>query len=71
MCSVIVQNADANNANYNALQLTLTRQFSHGFSLLAGYVWSKSQDFIYIDPANITLTLSDQTAGHFRNGSRS
>lgn len=57
----IVQNADANDANYNALQLTLTRQFSHGFSLLASYVWSKSMDFTSIDPANITLTLSDQT----------
>lgn len=59
--SQIVQNADANNANYNGLQLTLTRQFLHGFSLLAGYVCSKSQDLIYIDPANNTLTLSDQT----------
>ncbi|MBV9180281.1 MAG: TonB-dependent receptor [Acidobacteria bacterium] len=57
----IVENADANNANYNALQLTLTRQFSRGISLLAGYVWSKSMDFTSIDPANITLTLSDQT----------
>jgi hypothetical protein len=57
----IVQNADANNANYNALQATLTRSFSHGFSLLASYVWSKSMDITSIDPANITLTLSDQT----------
>jgi hypothetical protein len=56
----IVENADANNANYNALQLTLTRRFTHGFSLLASYVWSKSMDISSIDPANITLTLSDQ-----------
>jgi hypothetical protein len=56
----IVQNADANNANYNALQLTLTRRFSHGFQLLASYVWSKSMDISSIDPANITLTLSNQ-----------
>jgi hypothetical protein len=56
----IVQNADANNANYNALQLTLTRQFVHNFSVLASYVWSKSMDFISIDPANITLTQSNQ-----------
>ncbi len=59
--SQIVQNSDANNANYNALQLTLTRRFEHGFSLLASYVWSKSMDISSIDPANITLTLSDQT----------
>lgn len=59
--SQIVQNADANNANYNALQLTLTHRFEHGFSVLASYVWSKSMDISSIDPANITLTLSDQT----------
>jgi hypothetical protein len=57
----IVQNDDANNANYNALQATLTRRFSQGFSLLASYVWSKSMDISSIDPANITLTLSNQT----------
>jgi hypothetical protein len=56
----IVENADANNANYNALQVTLTRSFAHGFSLLASYVWSKSMDISSIDPANITLTLSNQ-----------
>jgi hypothetical protein len=56
----IVENADVNNANYNALQLTLTRKFQHGFSVLASYVWSKSMDISSIDPANITLTLSDQ-----------
>ena len=56
----IVQNDDANNASYNALQATLTRRFSHGFSLLASYVWSKSMDISSIDPANITLTLSNQ-----------
>jgi hypothetical protein len=57
----IVENADANNANYSALQMTLTRRLSHGFSMLASYVWSKSMDISSIDPANITLTLSDQT----------
>ena len=58
--SQIVQNADANNANYNALQITITRHFSRGFSLLGNYVWSKSMDISSIDPANITLTLSNQ-----------
>jgi hypothetical protein len=58
--SQIVQNADANNANYNALQFTLTRSFEHGFSILASYSWSKSMDISSIDPANITLTLSNQ-----------
>ena len=58
--SQIVQNADANNANYNALQITITRRFTRGFSVLGNYVWSKSMDISSIDPANITLTLSNQ-----------
>jgi hypothetical protein len=58
--SQIVQNADANNANYNALQFTITRRFTHGLSILGNYVWSKSMDITSIDPANITLTLSNQ-----------
>jgi hypothetical protein len=30
------------NANYDALQATLERRFSHGFQLSAGYTWSKA-----------------------------
>ncbi|QHN03582.1 hypothetical protein FTO74_09520 [Granulicella sp. WH15] len=56
----IVQNADAGNATYNALQTTLTKRLTHGFSFLASYVYAKSLDISSIDPANITLTLSDQ-----------
>ena len=56
----IVENDPAGNATYNALQMTLTRRFSHGFSLLANYVWSKSIDISSNDPSNITLTLSNQ-----------
>jgi hypothetical protein len=56
----IVENDPANNASYNALQATLTHRFSHGFSILASYVWSKSLDISSGDPSNITLTLSDQ-----------
>ena len=37
----IVENDPAGNASYNALQLTLTKRFSHGVSLLANHVWSK------------------------------
>jgi hypothetical protein len=56
----IVQNDDAGNATYNALQATLTKKMTHGVSLSASYVWSKSIDISSIDPANITLTLSNQ-----------
>jgi hypothetical protein len=57
----IVENDPAGNASYNALQATLTRRFTHGFSLLASYVWAKSIDISSVDPSNITLTLSNQT----------
>ena len=56
----IVENDPAGNASYDALQLTLTRRFAHGVSLLANYVWSKSIDITSNDPSNITLTLSNQ-----------
>ncbi len=56
----IVQNEPAGNGTYNALQVTVTRRFAHGFSLLANYVWSKSIDITSNDPSNITLTLSNQ-----------
>lgn len=56
----IVENDDASNASYDSLQVTLTRRFSHGFSLLANYVWSKSIDIQSEEPQNITLTLSNQ-----------
>lgn len=56
----IVENDDASNASYDSLQVTLTRRFSHGFSILANYVWSKSIDIQSEEPQNITLTLSNQ-----------
>jgi hypothetical protein len=52
---------DEGNASYNSLQATLTHSMSHGFSLLASYVWAKSMDISSVEPSNITLTLSDQS----------
>jgi Carboxypeptidase regulatory-like domain len=56
----IVENDPAGSGSYNSLQATLTHRFSHGVSLLASYVFAKSLDISSIEPANITLTLSNQ-----------
>ncbi|HVU48526.1 MAG TPA: carboxypeptidase regulatory-like domain-containing protein [Terracidiphilus sp.] len=42
--SNIIQAAMVGNANYNSLQLTLSKKMSHGLSLLANYTWSKTLD---------------------------
>lgn len=46
----------ANNTSYNSLQAILTKQFSHGFSVKASYVWSKLLDYVSQDPANDNAT---------------
>lgn len=56
----IVQNNDAGNASYNSLQTTLTKKMTHGVSFSGSYVWSRSIDLSSIDPANTTLTMSNQ-----------
>lgn len=49
------------NNNYNSLQASITRQFSHGFSLLANYVWSKALDTEDPSPAGgAGLTLANE-----------
>src|ERR1039457_5738391 len=42
--SDIVEAAMVGSANFNSLQATLDRKFSHGLSLLANLTWSKSFD---------------------------
>ncbi|HXE13073.1 MAG TPA: carboxypeptidase regulatory-like domain-containing protein [Bryobacteraceae bacterium] len=42
----ITQNTSGSNGSYNALQLTLEKRFSHGFSLSTNYTWSKSLDAV-------------------------
>jgi hypothetical protein len=42
--SQIVEAAMIGSANFNSLQLTLTKKMQHGLSLLANYTWSKTLD---------------------------
>ncbi len=41
---LIADQQTAGNASYNSLQTTLNRRFSHGFTLLANYTYSKAID---------------------------
>ncbi len=56
----IVESEPSGNGSYNSLQATLTKRFTHGFSVDASYVWSKSMDITSNGPQNIVLTLSNQ-----------
>lgn len=46
------QNVAGANSNYNALQLSLEKRFSRGFTMSANYTWSKS-----IDPMSYSTDL--------------
>jgi hypothetical protein len=49
------------NSTYNALQMSLRKQFSHGVSFLASYTYSKTLDDV--STFNITGSASQSTAG--------
>src|SRR6185295_14475878 len=48
----ITELEDVINASYNALQLSLNKRFSHGFTVLASYTYSKSIDNISLETDN-------------------
>lgn len=61
--SRITQVDPAGNSSYNALQATVTRRFSHQFSLLASYVLARQIDFVSNDPQSVlTLVNEDNIA---------
>jgi hypothetical protein len=37
------------NSNYNALQVSIDKRYSNGFTLLASYTWSKTLDYISVN----------------------
>jgi hypothetical protein len=42
--SFILTDEGRANSEYNGLQITLRKEYSHGFTLLSGYTWAKSLD---------------------------
>ncbi len=51
----IAQTQTAANAHYDSLQMSLTRRFSHGFTLMANFTLSKSIDIASDDQLNPTV----------------
>jgi hypothetical protein len=51
----IAESESAANADYSSLQVSLTRRFSRGFTLMANYTWSKSMDIASDDQLNPTV----------------
>jgi Carboxypeptidase regulatory-like domain/TonB-dependent Receptor Plug Domain len=43
--STWVQESEINSSNYNALQAKFTKRYSHGWTQLLSYTWSKSLDY--------------------------
>ena len=49
---------------YNSLQATLTKRFTHGFSIIAGYVWEKDMDDSQ-DPTKNGSTVENMDSYNF------
>jgi hypothetical protein len=58
------------NSNYNSLQSTLTKRFSHGLQMLLSYTWSHSIDDYSGSPvSDITLLPGDMVNEQHNHGS--
>ena len=58
----IYESETAANSNYNSLQVSFSRRFSHNFSVMANYVWSKAMDITddeATSPSSVTLSDSN------------
>ena len=59
----ISRGESGNNSRYDSLQLNLEKRFSHGFSILSNYVWSKTLQVTYganpFDPTRETSLSAD------------
>ena len=58
------------NSNYNSLQATLNKRFSHGLQMLLSYTWSHSLDFYSgSDVSDVTLLPGDMVNEQHNYGS--
>ncbi len=59
----ISRGESGNNSSYHSLQLNLEKRFSHGYSILSNYVWSKNLQVTYganpFDPTRETSLSAD------------
>ena len=58
------------NSNYNSLQATLTKRFSHGLQMLLSYTWSHSMDdYSATHVSDVTLLPGDMVNEKHNYGS--
>ena len=60
----------SSNSNYNSLQASVTKRYSHGLTLLASYTWSHSLDDYSGDPtgtSDVTVIPGNQAPGQLNN----
>ena len=55
------------NASYNSLQVTLTRRFAHGFTLLSNYTWSKNIDNLPVGASVNSAAVSTVLPWYYPN----
>jgi len=58
----------ASNAHYDSLQTTINKRFSHGFTVLANYTFSKNIDEISDDKLNTAITMVDSHNRRLEHG---
>lgn len=64
----IVRGMNGLNSDYNSLQISVNKRFSHGLTGLASYTWSKNLDYLSLNTYVSVLLLQNPFNFFFRRG---